>query len=44
METKNSNTTVLRAGALSGLGAIALGVGMMGPALAIYANLGPHWR
>jgi hypothetical protein len=41
LQAKDSDTTILRAGALGKFGAIALGVGMMGPALAIYANLGP---
>lgn len=41
MESQNSNKLTLRAEAIGKLGAIALGVAMMGPALAIYANLGP---
>ena len=40
-EPKDSRPTHLKADAIGSLGAIALGVAMMGPALGIYANLGP---
>src|SRR5262245_63518556 len=36
-----SNANILRAGTLGAMGATALGVAMMAPALGIYANLGP---